>query len=88
MRCIKDYIDANKSILDKYFTVSLIERENIFQNPLVYATDQVNEQLVNQKEQSFTNANQLIRLDLQYPFYQLQYNKSDNSEILNYFVNS
>lgn len=86
MRCIKDYIDKNKILLDKYFTISQIEKENIFQNPLVYATEQVNEQLVHEKEQSFTNTNQLIRLDLQYPFYQLQYNKSINIEILNYFA--
>ena len=78
MKCIKKYIDKNISNLNKVFTISLIKKEDINNNPLVLATSNIDHKFVDGGKNPFINANQLIRLDSNYPFYELLYNKNDN----------
>ena len=81
MKCIKSYIDKNKSNLDSVFTISLIKKEDINNNPLVLATSNIDHIFVDGGKNPFINANQLIRLDSNCPFYELLYNKNDNMVI-------
>jgi hypothetical protein len=78
MKCIKKYIDKNISSLNKVFTISLIKKEDINNNPLVLGTSNIDHKFVDEGNNPFINANQLIRLDSEYPFYELLYNKNDN----------
>lgn len=78
MKCINEYIDKNLSLLNTFFTITLIKKEDINNNPLVLGTFNIDNKLVDGGKNPFINSNQLIRLDSNYPFYELLYNKNDN----------
>jgi len=78
MKCINEYIDKNISLLNTVFTITLIKKKDINSNPLVLGTFNIDNKLVDGGKNPFINSNQLIRLDSNYPFYQLLYNKNDN----------
>jgi hypothetical protein len=82
MKCIEKYLNENILILQEYFSISLLSKNDIFDNPLVYATERVNNQL---EEGGFINENQLRRLNLINPFYVLKYNKFANKDNIVYF---
>jgi hypothetical protein len=73
IKCIKEYIDQYKYLLETYYTIELINDVN--RNPLVRATENVNILLQKDNPNPFINSNQLSRLDVNFPFYQLKFNK-------------
>lgn len=83
MKCIETYLDNNKFIINKFFTVSQIAKENLCNHPLFLATD-IFDKKCDSTENLFNNSNQIIRLDQNNPFYELHYNKDDNSNILRF----
>ena len=86
MKCITKYINKNKHLLEKYFTISYLTNEKINENPLVYATEIVDNLLTDGNSCPFVNKNQLTRLDPINPFYMLKYNKYDpNVDIITLF---
>ena len=79
MKCISNYINDNKFLLEKYFTISYLDINKVNENPLFYATEKIDFLLAVDNTNPFINNNQLIRLDSIHPFYILKYNKYNTS---------
>lgn len=73
IKCITEYINQYKYLLDKYYTIELIK--DAFLNPLVRATERIDDILQYLNPNPFINSNQLIRLHDKFPFYRLKFNK-------------
>ena len=73
MKCIEQYIKKHKALLERYYTITL--SSDIFSNPLVLATENFNDVLSQYNSNPFINENQLIRLNKDYPFLKLTFNK-------------
>ena len=76
MKCIDQYIQKYISILNQYFSIEKVDQEScLISNPLVVATDLAENALTDGNPNPYSNSNQLIRLDENFPFYRLIYNK-------------
>jgi hypothetical protein len=73
MKCIHQYLAKYKFKIERYYTVTL--NSDILSNPLVLATDKINDLLLKESSNPFVNNNQLTRLDNKYPFFKLIFNK-------------
>lgn len=73
MKCIEQYIEKYKQILEKYYTIEFTS--NTFLNPLVKATEEINDLLLQDNLNRFVNENQISRLNSSYPFLKLVFNK-------------
>jgi len=72
MKCVEDYLKDHKTLLERYYTITLININDILSNPLVLATENIKNEL---EEDNFVNENQLIRLNKLSPFFKLLFNK-------------
>ena len=73
IKCLFIYIKIHSKILSVYYTITMMKDPK--ENPLYAATEDVNDILVNDNPVPLTNSNQVTRLDSQYPFIRLLFNK-------------
>jgi len=75
MKCVAYYIKEYSHLINQYYTITLAKQDEIFSNPLVLATENINEKLIKDNPCPLVNSNQLIKLDKKFPFIKLSYDK-------------